>query len=346
MNAFRILSKHVIAASAAACFAVLSAAAQTGPAAGPAKPAIPGAAIAAVSPFVGSVAFAGETSERSIKVDAGVNVSVCVSQGDLRVNGWNRNEARVFVQNGTKFGFSVQQKSPKTNEPVWIKVVGESSADPKDEPQGECIRGDQIEIDLPVSSALNLKGQEITTTIDSIRKANIRNAGGDITVTNITGGVTATTYRGDLSVEDSAGSMTLESTNGNIVVSDAGPSEIGDILRAKTNSGAIVLQKVAHRQIEVNSISGTVAFNSELLSGGSYSFSTLNGSIRLSLPNTSSFTIMASYGFGSFSTDLPIKVLTEDIHPGRVMSVNGKLGTGEAAIRITTSNGSISIRKL
>src|SRR5258706_15967009 len=62
-----------------------------------------------VKPMLG-----GDTSERSIKVDGNVNLSLCVTQGTIKVNGWNRSEVRVFVQDGSKFGFKVQLKSPKT----------------------------------------------------------------------------------------------------------------------------------------------------------------------------------------------------------------------------------------
>jgi len=62
----------------------------------------------------------GDTSERSIKVDSNVNLSLCVTQGTIKVNGWNRNEVRVFVQDGSKFGFKVQLKSPKTGDPALL----------------------------------------------------------------------------------------------------------------------------------------------------------------------------------------------------------------------------------
>src|SRR5215211_4500963 len=43
------------------------------------------------------------TSEKSIVVDANVAIKLCVAEGDLRVNGWRRNEVRVFVKEGRSF---------------------------------------------------------------------------------------------------------------------------------------------------------------------------------------------------------------------------------------------------
>src|SRR5690349_18848719 len=36
------------------------------------------------------------TSEKSMIVDAGVALRLCVAHGDLKINGWRRNEVRVF----------------------------------------------------------------------------------------------------------------------------------------------------------------------------------------------------------------------------------------------------------
>jgi hypothetical protein len=287
----------------------------------------------------------GDTTERSIKVDPGVNLSLCVSEGSLKVNGWGRSEVRVFVSGGSKFGFKIQQKSPKTGDPVWIMVAAESDGKNKYGSGSDCISGDEIEIDAPASAVLNLKGQEITTTVDGIRRVSIKNVGGDISVRNISDGITAATYRGDMTVEQSMGAMVLENTSGNILVFDAGPSEIGDIFKAKTTSGAISVQKIEHRQIEVNSISGTVAYNGDILSGGSYSLGTSNGSIKLSIPSATSCTINASYG-GAFSSELAFKLVTENITPGPIKLVVATIGGGgDASLRLTTNLGSISIKK-
>jgi DUF4097 and DUF4098 domain-containing protein YvlB len=142
--------------------------------------------------------------------------------------------------------------------------------------------------------------------------------------------------------------MELETTNGNIVVFEVGPGEIGDTFTARTNGGMISLQKVEHRQLDVSSITGSVAYNGAILSGGSYSLRTMNGSIRLAIPQGSACTVNATYGYGSFESDLPFKVATENITPGPVKTVVGTFGGGgDAVVKLTVSiNGSIAIKKL
>ena len=247
------------------------------------------------------------------------------------------------MQDGSRFAFKVQQKSEKTGDPVWVMVMG---LETKNKYAAECISGGEIEIDLPMNATVNLKGQETNTSIDSVRKANVKTAGGDISLRNIGEGIMASTYEGDITVEESKGSITLESATGNILVFEAGPSEIGDIFKAKTTSGMISLQKLDHRQIEVNSISGSVAYNGAILSGGSYSLSTSNGSIRMLIPQNSACQVHATYGYGRFETELPIKIATENVTPGPIKSVIGTFGAGgDAVLRLTSNNGSIMIKK-
>ncbi len=285
----------------------------------------------------------GDNYERSIEVAPNANLSLCVVQGLLRVNGWKRNEVRVFVKKGSPVGFKVLERT-SGQEPVWLMATGE---DPKRvfKAFSECLWGEEIEIDVPEGASVGVKGQETRAVVDRVRKASIKNVGGDIVVRNVSNGVSASTYQGDITVEDSKGSLRLESTTGNIVVFEAGPSEIGDTFAAKTNSGTISMQAVKYRQVEVGSISGALGFTGPILSGANYSFGTSNGSIRLAIPSAAAFKLAATFASGSFSSDLPFKLLTENLHEtGK--SIVGEFGSGNGAVvRVTTNNGTIGIRK-
>lgn len=289
--------------------------------------------------------YGGEDHERAVAVSPNVNVSLCVIEGKLSVNGWRRNEVRIYVHNGTKFNFKVLEKSSTDSKPVWISAYSQVTKAGKTN-TSECIRGENVEIDLPVGATISLKGESIDTTIDTVKKVSVKTAGGDITVRNVSNGINAFTYEGDITVEESNGALTLDSTNGNIVVFEAGPSEIGDVFKAKTNSGAISLQRLLHRQIEVWSISGSVFFNGEIQNGGSYNFGTTNGSIRLALPQSSSFQLSATYALGRFTTELPLKILTESDMEGPVRSIVANIGAGgDALLKVTTNAGLIGIKK-
>lgn len=286
----------------------------------------------------------GVTSERSIAVDSKVTLDLCVTQGTIWVNGWSRNEVRVFVKDGTRFDFNARLKSP-AGKPVLLSVFGIRRLPGGATAPGSCIAGDEIELDVPENTSFILKGQETTTSVDTLRKAVITTAGGDVSVRNVSQGVTAKTFEGDLVVENSAGPLSLETTSGNIIVSGAVPNEVEDSFWAKTASGMISLQNVEFRRSEVNSVSGSVAFVGELLGGGSYSFSTTKGAVRLTIPSSTSCRINATYTFGNFKSELPIEIATENVRPGSVKTIVGKIGDGDCTLRLTSNIGAISIKK-
>jgi hypothetical protein len=282
-------------------------------------------------------------AEKSIAVDAKVNVSLCVSEGNLKVTGWERNEIRAFVGQGSAVGFKILQKN-RQNNAVWVMVTGSDSVKTGENESEECLSGEEIELDVPRGAVVNVKGRTTETKIEMVRKVTVKNIAGDIFLNNIEQGIYAGTYEGDVMVENSGGAITLESANGNIVALDVAPSEIGDIFKAKTNSGAIILQAIEHRQNEVSSISGSIKYVGAFQSGGQYNLRTTNGTISLAIPEKSSCRINASYGLGIFNTDIPLKDIVKSPST-KTQSLTGLMGGGDANVNLTTYSGAIRIKK-
>lgn len=281
-------------------------------------------------------------AEKSIRVDAKVNISLCVAEGRLKVTGWERSEIRAFVGGSGDVGFKVLQKN-KQNNAVWVMVVN-SGAPGGGRNREECLSGEEIELDVPRGATVNVKGRSSETTIEMVRKADVRNVGGDISLNNIEQGINAATYEGDVTVENSGGAIALETANGNIVALDVAPSEIGDIFKAKTISGAITLQNIEHRQTEISSNSGSIKFTGEFQTGGQYNFGTQNGTIQLAIPEKSSCKISASYGYGKFSSDIKLNIITIN-NSSKAQSIAASLGNGDANVNLTTYSGAIRIKK-
>jgi hypothetical protein len=283
-------------------------------------------------------------AEKSIAVDANINISLCVSEGKLKINGWERNEIRAFVNGGSQVGFTILQK--KNANPVWVKVLGfdPTTNTNKETNSDECLSGDEIELDVPRNATVNVKSSVSEMMISSVAKVTVENGGGDVFLYNIARGIEAKTYEGDVTVENSSGAMSLFSTTGNIIAFDVSPSEIGDIFKAKTSNGAIMLKNVGQRQIEANSNSGSINFNGDFLNGGQYSFGTSNGAITLNIPQNSSSNVNASYGFGAFSSEIPLLNVVKN-SPSRVQNLSAQIGTGSATLKLTTVSGAIRIKK-
>ena len=285
-------------------------------------------------------------AEKSIETDSKVNVSLCVSEGTIRINGWEHDEVRAFINEGSQLGFKIVQRNRQSEKPAWIQVLG---FDPK-KIEGlvrpdECLFGEDIEIDVPRNATVRVKSTESATIINSVGKVIVANVGGDIFLSDILQGVDARTNRGSVVVEKSAGAISLSSTVGNILVFDVSPSEIGDTFRAQTSNGAIVLQKVEHRQMDVGSNSGSIKFDGSILGNGQYSFGTQNGSILLAIPQDSSCKVTALYGYGSFNTELTMQGIVKPPPGAKIQSLSGVLGNGDATVKLTTTSGRIDIRK-
>lgn len=52
---------------------------------------------------------AGTPAEKSILTESKVSVNLCVLEGNVRINGWDRDEIRAFVEDGSEVGFKVVQ---------------------------------------------------------------------------------------------------------------------------------------------------------------------------------------------------------------------------------------------
>lgn len=280
----------------------------------------------------------GVSTEKSVEVERRSTVSLCVTSGDVRVNGWDRAEVRALVDGGS-LEFRVAERDPKSDKPSWIFVVGNAPVRTGVKTD-ECLSGESVELDIPRDAAITLKGSPSDTRIESVLKAKIENISGNIVVRNVTNGVFATTYEGGIMVERSRGPMTLTSASGGIVAFDVGQGETGDAFKARSNGGAVTLQSLEFRQVEASSITGSVVFRGKLLAGGQYSFGSQNGRVLLTLPATSVCRVNAWNGLGGFVSEVPLQNAVKN-----GQSISGRLGSDEngCSLSLKTTTGQLRI---
>lgn len=283
--------------------------------------------------------------EKSIEVDSKVNIGLCVSEGNIRINGWDRNEIRVFVNRGSKAGFRIVKKNAQ-NKAAWVTILGYDPLQDKGKDLDQCLSGDEIELDVPKSSIISrLEGKDVRIQIESIAKAVVRNNEGNVQIRDIAQGVEVKTFEGDISVENSGGAIKLDTINGSILVYNAEPTEIGDMLRAKSNSGSVNLQKVEHSVVEATSISGLIRFTGDIQPAAQYIFNSTSGQILLTIPAASSCQIQILSEKGKFSYDIPLKIITENNLSPSMQKLNAQIGDGEANINLVSPSGRIVIKK-
>lgn len=147
----------------------------------------------------------------------------------------------------------------------------------------------------------------------------VRSGNGDVRISLTAGRVDVATGNGELEIEGATGPVTATTGNGRVyVLTSTGP------VTARSGNGEI--------DVRMKTLTG----NSDM------TFSTGNGAITVSLPNTFAGEIDASTGHGDFSSDFEIRVLGR-LNPRHIRGTIGENGTRR--IKMTTGNGRLELRK-
>lgn len=275
------------------------------------------------------------SDELALSVAENINLKLCITQSNVKINGWNRSELRIFTDED-EIAYKILEKNAESGKPVWVMVTGGAGS------RGDCITDSDVNIDVPVNATIDIQGREGNIRIDSVKKAVIKNVGGRLSVKNVSGGISAGTYEGDIVAEDISGSISLETSIGNILVNGVKAGQVGDTFNLKTSNGTISLANVEHRQITATSISGSINFDGSFLNSGVYRFNTMFGGISLTLPGDSSCKITSTYGSGTFVSDFGQTSFGSSAKPRSTETV---IGSGDAAVNVMSNSGSIRLIK-
>lgn len=284
--------------------------------------------------------------EKSIEVDSEVIVNLKVCEGNVKINGWDRDELRVFVSGGSKVGFRPAAPKKKDELTNSVTILGYDPKEDKGPNLSECLYGDKIELDVPIGAKISkLTSRDSDITVKSVAKVSIEINSGNISLSEIEQEINARTFEGDISVENSSGAITLETYDGDISAYNTEPVETGDMLKVTANN-SIFLQAINHSIVEAKSTSGSISYRGEVQSDGQYTFINTSGQILLAIPEDSSCMFDVNAPKGKFIyNDLPVNILTENI-TSTIVRVTAQMGEGEAVINLRSSLGLIRIRKI
>lgn len=278
---------------------------------------------------------------RTVAANPQAIVSACVNSGNITARGWDRNEVHARVSDGVEINLTRidQTKSPTATE---LKLTADGSR------TSSCLRLGDIELDVPRNASLKLQTNNGEIRVTEVARVNATSQSGSTELIKVRAGVSVSTVGGEISVRDSTGSFKLHTVGGSIDASDLGPAAIGDVFEANTIGGDIVLNRVKHQRVRVNTVSGEVDYAGPLSRVGSYSFQGISGRLRLSLPADSSFRLKGTLGAGGeFSNDFSPTSSERDKQPqhGPMRRLDAVIGSGDASINLSFFSGSIQIRK-
>ena len=272
-------------------------------------------------------------------LNSGGRLSVRTLNGAVEIMAWEKNEVDI---SGTKYA-----RSQDLLDATRIDVSGSSDAVTirTEAPSG--IHGGvgaRYSIRVPKSVVLD----EITSSNGGIRvdetegTAHLKTSNGGIHVDGLHGDLTAQTSNAGIDLQREEGNVEVHTSNGHVNAEVSG----GTFLATTSNAGMQVrlTDPAADSPVKMDSSNGSLDLTLETAKIPDIVMDTSNSSIHLGLPSSANADLHASTSNSSIRCDFDVTV------PGGVPSkknrLDGHIGSGGPRIELSTSNGSVAIRKM
>lgn len=262
-------------------------------------------------------------TDQTVPVSRGMRLAIENDAGEVIVHTWDKDALRVQARHNAR---------TKINIRTSINVVDLSASGPTGSVD--------YDITAPAWMPMNIEGQFNYVTVEGAQgDVSIETVRGDIVLKAGSGSMTARTIEGEIQVEGARGTINLSSVNQGIRVAGAS----GDIA-AETTNGSITFTRMGSKTVKAATINGNVSYEGTLADNGRYTFTTHNGDIVMTVPETSNATFNVRTYNGEFGSSLPLK------GPGRSEVKRGKrtsytLGTGSAEVDMESFGGAIRVRR-
>lgn len=269
-----------------------------------------------------ALAFQGQT-DTTVAVPAGASLSVNNFGGAIIVHGWNQNSVKVHAEHSRRGR-------------VEVSVVGSTVTVKAGTRQGAPSVVD-MEITVPQAMALSLGGTYAEITVDGVTgPIRAETVEGEVNVRGGKGNITLSSIQGSVSLADASGRIELTSVNEDIHASNV----TGEIKIEATN-GEVTMTGIRSSSVEAATINGDVVYDGTINDGGSYSFTSHNGDITVTIPEKANVTITGATANGDIDASFPLPFTGQ---PGK-RRWNFKLGTGSARLEVESFQGDIQLRR-
>lgn len=244
--------------------------------------------------------------------------------GDVVVNAWERNEARVraYAERGR-----IRSSLSSSRLSVDVEPVSGRTGDSK------------LEVWVPVGARVVARSTSGDVTVKGTKgEVDARSTSGDVVVSDATDHITIESVSGDVHGAQLKGDVRSESVSGTVEIRDAsGP------VRAETTSGDISLLGVTSANVFATTVSGEVEYDGTVEKDGRYEFHSHSGDIRLGIPESSSAQFSVETFSGALDSEFPITLEPGQRSTGRPRRFEFKLGSGSARITAESFSGDIAL---
>lgn len=257
-------------------------------------------ALSALIALIGVTASA-QDFQRSYNLGAGGSVNVRNISGDVIVTGY---EGQAIIVTGVKSG----RDRDKVN--IEDRSAG-NAVDVRVDYPDRCNNCDvEVKFEVKVPSRIAYKFNSFSSV------------SGDVSVTGVSGELTAKTISGNTTVNNVSGSVNATSVSGNTHV-----GKVAGTVSAKSTSGNV--------EVEIVSLDSTT---------GAMDFTSISGDVSVKLPGNLDAEVKLSSMSGKLKTDFPLTIEESKYGTGR--KANGRLGNGSRNLKISTISGDVSLLRM
>jgi putative adhesin len=265
-------------------------------------------------------------TDQTVPVSRGTRLTVDNFAGEVVVRTWDKDSLRVQARHASRTRVNIRPT------PAGVRL----SASSPNGPAGSV----DYEITAPAWMPMKIEGQFIYVTVEGAQnEVAVETVRGDIVLKGGSGSISAKTIDGEILVEGARGKITVSSVSQPIKVTGAS----GEIT-AETTNGSISLARIESSSVEAVTVNGNVVYEGTLADNGRYSFSTHNGDITMTVPETANASFSVRTYNGEFGTSLPLKG-PEKSELRRGKRVTYTLGTGSAEVEMESFGGAIRLRR-
>jgi DUF4097 and DUF4098 domain-containing protein YvlB len=254
------------------------------------------------------------------------SVDLTELSGDVVVNAWERNEARVraYAEHGR-----IRSSLSPSRLSLEVDPVSGRTGDSK------------LEVWVPVGARVVARSTSGDVTVKGTKaEVDARSTSGDVVVADATDHITIESVSGDVHGSQLNGDVRSESVSGTVEIRDSsGP------VRAETTSGDVSLLGMTSRNVFATTVSGEVEYDGTVDKDGRYEFHSHSGDIRLGIPESTGAQFSVETFSGSLDSEFPITLQPGQRSTGRPRRFEFTLGSGTARITAESFSGDIVLAR-
>lgn len=278
-------------------------------------------------PLIVAVATLGappaQAADTVIRVERGARLQLEVHRGEVVVEGWNRDAVQV------QGDLSDRQRLDVSRSGSVLRVRPRTiNGGPRDT---------ELRIRVPAWMDVRVQGNQLDATVrGTSAEVTVETVGGDVLVDGGAGLVSIRTIQGEVTLRNARGRVEAMSVNEEVTLGNVA----GDIY-VETTNGDVTMRGIRSASTRATTVNGDVVYEGTIQDDGRYAFSTHNGDIGLSIPESANATVSVSTFHGEFESDFPVRLT----RTGQDRHFDFTLGSGRARIELESFNGEIQLRR-